>query len=282
MTFPPSPSLNDTYTESGKTWKFDGTGWILLGAVLTAGPTGPTGVSITGPTGPAGGEGGGGTGPTGAQGPTGASITGPTGPAGGGGGGTGPTGPTGATGPGGANGVTGPLGPTGPGVGATGPTGAAGVTGPTGGGGGSSALTDVRISGMNNNQLALVDALSVSGLESGTVYRVKIIAHTLPSGTGVGVAFGIAGTFGASKINLQARYTISGGTEATTYVSEKGVTYSFPSSANGSPAGNPLIIEGFITCVGSGTFTLQIGAVVIYDYWSFEAGSNMTVEAISS
>lgn len=101
MTFPPSPSLNDTYTESGKTWKFDGTGWILLGAVLTAGPTGPTGASITGPTGPAGGGGGGCTGPTGPTGPTGAdgvSVIGPTGP-------TGDSGQNGATGPQGPQGI---------------------------------------------------------------------------------------------------------------------------------------------------------------------------------
>ena len=218
MTFPPSPSLNDTYTESGKTWKFDGTGWILLGAVLTAGPTGPTGptgVSITGPTGPAGGGGGGGTGPTG---PTGLSITGPTGP-------------------------TGLIGPTGPGVGATGPTGAPGPTGP-GGGGGGSAMNAVLASDLSNQQITLTNALSVSGLVSGTVYRIKFQGRTMPSSASVGIAFGIGGTFGASKISLVARYFTAAATESVKHVVEKGTVYSFPSSAAGSPSEQAAGVEG--------------------------------------
>ena len=327
MTFPPSPSLNDTYTESGKTWKFDGTGWILLGAVLTAGPTGPTGVSITGPTGPAGGGGGGGTGPTG---PTGLSITGPTGaigPTGPGGegtgtGGTGPTGPTGAagvsvvgptgptgptglqgaTGPTGAsgqNGATGPTGssgqdgaagptgstglqgltgPTGPGVGATGPTGA---TGPAGGGG-STSLKAVLGANAVNQQITLVDALTVAGLVSGTVYRIKFQGRTMPSSASVGIAFGLGGTFGASKISLVARYFTAAATESVKHVVEKGTIYSFPSSAAGSPNGTPWSIEGFVSCVGDGTFAIQIAANVQWEYWVLEATSSLTVEAVGT
>ena len=292
MTFPPSPSLNDTYTESGKTWKFDGTGWILLGAVLTAGPTGPTGVSITGPTGPTGaigptgpggeGTGAGGTGPTGPTGAAGVSVVGPTGPTGtqGQDGVTGPTGPTGLsiTGP---TGPTGLIGPTGPGVGATGPTGAPGPTGP-GGGGGSSAIIAILGSNINNQQITLTTALSVSGLVSGTIYRVKFLGRTSPSSPSVGIAFGIGGTFGASKISLVSRYFTSAEVESVRHMTEKEAIYSFPTSAAGSPHGTPWHIEGFISCTGDGTLAIQIAANVQWEYWALESASSLSVEAVGT
>lgn len=56
--FPNSPEIGDTFTDSGKSWEWDGEKWI---SIVQAGPTGATGA--TGPigaTGPAG-EGGGGS-----------------------------------------------------------------------------------------------------------------------------------------------------------------------------------------------------------------------------
>jgi hypothetical protein len=35
--FPANPSLNDTYTTSGRTWRFNGTGWAVEPVTLTAG-----------------------------------------------------------------------------------------------------------------------------------------------------------------------------------------------------------------------------------------------------
>lgn len=263
MNFPPNPDPGDRHTENGRTWEFDGTGWILQGSEVSAGPTGPTG-----PTGSAG--------PTG---PQGLSITGPTGPAGGG---TGPTGAVGPTGPTGASitGPTGSVGPTGPGVGATGPTGAPGPTGP--GGGGSSLIKAVLAADINNQQITLTDALSVSGLVSGTVYRIKFQGRTMPSSASVGIAFGIGGTFGASKISLVARYFTAADTESVKHVVEKGTIYSFPSSAAGSPNGTPWSIEGFVSCVGDGTFSIQIAANVQWEYWALEALSNLSAEAIGT
>ena len=80
VNFPNSPSTNDTHTENGYTWKWDGTTWIIQ-SIAPPGPTGPSG-----PSGPAGGSG-----PAGPPGPTGGD--GPSGPAG-------PPGPTGPTGSG--------------------------------------------------------------------------------------------------------------------------------------------------------------------------------------
>ena len=80
VNFPNSPSTNDTHTENGFTWKWDGTTWIIQ-SIAPPGPTGPTGPS--GPTG--------GSGPSGPPGPTGGD--GPSGP-------SGPPGPTGPTGSG--------------------------------------------------------------------------------------------------------------------------------------------------------------------------------------
>lgn len=51
LDFPSTPSLNDLYTFGGKTWKWDGAGWISYNIGLT-GPQGPQG--IQGPTGPTG------------------------------------------------------------------------------------------------------------------------------------------------------------------------------------------------------------------------------------
>ncbi len=288
MNFPPNPQPGDSHTENGRTWDYDGGGWILRGVEITAGPTGPTGptgLSITGPTGAIGptgpggeGTGAGGTGPTGPTGAAGVSVVGPTGPTGASGqsGVTGPTGPTGLS----ITGPTGLIGPTGPGVGATGPTGAQGPTGP--GGGGSSLIKAVLAADVNNQQITLTNALSISGLVSGTVYSIKFQGRAMPSSASVGIAFGIGGTFGASKISLVARYFTAAATESVKHVVEKGTIYSFPSSAAGSPGGTPWSIEGFVSCVGDGTFAIQIAANVQWEYWALEALSNLSAEAIGT
>jgi len=62
LNFPTSPVLNQPYTFNGKTWKWDGAGWVsynvgLVGPSGAIGPTGPTGpvgdyvISINGSTG---------------------------------------------------------------------------------------------------------------------------------------------------------------------------------------------------------------------------------------
>lgn len=157
LTFPPSPSLNDETSTGGRTYRWNGEAWELVGSGI-AGPTGPTGSASTvpGPTGPLGAGVaivGSVTGavdlPAGYTGAVGDSyivqdtgslyawdgsvwndvgnIVGPTGATGV----AGPTGDTGAastvTGPTGSVGATGPTG-----VGVTGPSGSVGATGPTG------------------------------------------------------------------------------------------------------------------------------------------------------
>jgi hypothetical protein len=81
LDFPTSPVLNQLYTFGGKTWKWDGAGWIsynvgLIGPTGAIGNTGATGA--TGSIGPTGSTGA--TGATGSIGPTGS--TGATGAAG--------------------------------------------------------------------------------------------------------------------------------------------------------------------------------------------------------
>ena len=99
--FPTSPSLNDTHTENGVIWKWNGYAWDRVPSSGPQGAPGPTGP--TGPNGPAGPPG-----PTGGDGPPGPGGTGPVGPPGPGGTGpTGPAGPPGPTGPSGPQGVAG-------------------------------------------------------------------------------------------------------------------------------------------------------------------------------
>lgn len=84
LTFPSSPSLNQETTTGGRTYRWNGQAWELVGSGI-AGPTGPTGAAgaagsagatgATGPTGAASTV----TGPAGATGATGPSVTGPTG-----------------------------------------------------------------------------------------------------------------------------------------------------------------------------------------------------------
>lgn len=114
LDFPSLPILNQLYTFNGKTWKWDGAGWISYN-IGFGGPIGPTGA--TGATGSQGV-----TGATGGTGATGTSVTyayieegelkfeydnnpgvviGTV---------VGPAGPTGATGPQGVTGATGPVG----------------------------------------------------------------------------------------------------------------------------------------------------------------------------
>ena len=123
--FPNSPSLNDTHTENGVVWKWNGYAWDRVPSNGPAGAPGPNG-----PPGPPGADGNdGGSGPPGPPGPPGNDSTtpgppgsdGPPGPPGSGGG-DGPPGPPGADGNDGADGSPGASGPPGP----PGPTGSPG------------------------------------------------------------------------------------------------------------------------------------------------------------
>lgn len=96
LTFPTGPVLNDETTTGGRTYRWNGQAWELVGSGIP-GPTGATGPASTV------------TGPAGATGPTGPSVTGPTGAAGV----AGEAGTAGATGPTGAAGEAGVTGPTG-------------------------------------------------------------------------------------------------------------------------------------------------------------------------
>ena len=54
LDFPTSPVLNELYTFGGKTWKWDGAGWVSYNVGLI-GPVGEQGIQgPTGPTGPYG------------------------------------------------------------------------------------------------------------------------------------------------------------------------------------------------------------------------------------
>ena len=80
--FPNSPSTNQTHTENGVQWKWNGTVWKRVESIGPQGPPGPTGPP--GPQGNQGGQGGQGpTGPPGSQGPQGPQGNqGPPGPQG--------------------------------------------------------------------------------------------------------------------------------------------------------------------------------------------------------
>ena len=149
LTFPSGPTLNQTTTTGGRTYKWNGQAWELVGSGI-AGPTGPTGAAGT--TGPAGATGAASTvaGPTGA---TGAAST--------------VTGPTGAAGD--ASTVTGP----------TGASGAAGVTGPTGPFGEATVVTPT----------ALAAAATVTGYDpgAGDIYRLAVTGTTGVNVWGLGI-----------------------------------------------------------------------------------------------
>jgi hypothetical protein len=55
LTFPTSPALSDETTTGGRTYRWNGEAWELVGSGIP-GPTGASGPA--GPTGPAGGGGG--------------------------------------------------------------------------------------------------------------------------------------------------------------------------------------------------------------------------------
>jgi hypothetical protein len=117
INFPNNPSLNQKFTEAGKTWNWNGFAWDAVTIIATGltGATGATGaLGSTGATG-AGATGATGAGATGATGATGIGATGATGSQGS------PGGATGATGIG-ATGATGASGPKEIGVAITGET----------------------------------------------------------------------------------------------------------------------------------------------------------------
>jgi len=54
--FPNSPSTNDTHTENGYTWEYDGTTWIIQSTAAAGPPGTPGGGGPPGPPGPSGGS----------------------------------------------------------------------------------------------------------------------------------------------------------------------------------------------------------------------------------
>jgi hypothetical protein len=224
LDFPPSPSLNQTYTFAGSVWIFNGSAWQLQfsGGTASIGPTGPQGpqgnTGATGATGPQGNTGAtGATGATGPQGNTGA--TGATGPQGNTGA-TGATGPQGNTGATGATGATGPQGNTGA-TGATGPqgnTGATGATGPQGNTGATGPVGDYVIS--------IRGLTGAVGITNGSGIGLSVSGNTLTvSNTGV---LSVNGSTGAitniARTNVtnifSASQTISGNTGQLTVYDE--------------------------------------------------------------
>jgi hypothetical protein len=173
LTFPSSPTLNQTTTTGGRQYRWNGQAWELVGSGIP-GPTGPTGVGATGPAGSNGV-----TGPAGTAGPTGES--GPTGP-------SGDVGPTGPAGEAGEAGVTGPAGTAGE-AGATGPE------GPTGPFGEATVVTPT----------ALNAAATVTGYTpgDGDIYRLAVTGTT-----GVNVwGLGITGPDGQAKLLINVGAT---------------------------------------------------------------------------
>jgi len=55
VNFPNSPSTNDTHTENGFTWKWDGTVWIIQSTAAAGPPGAPGSPGGGGPPGPPGG-----------------------------------------------------------------------------------------------------------------------------------------------------------------------------------------------------------------------------------
>ena len=228
--FPNSPNTNDTHTENGISFKWDGTVWKRVSGTGAQGPTGSTGSQ-------------GATGPTGAQGQKGAQAyisdaapssgvtagdlwwdsdsgdfsiyfddgsgspsaqwveVGSTGP-------TGPTGAQGATGPTGAQGATGPTGAQG----ATGGTGAQGAVGATGAQGAAGSATisnnaDNRVitGGSGTNLVGEANLtfdgthLVVSPTSASNTIRTKIRASSANDDGRLGIYYGnteIAALFG--------------------------------------------------------------------------------------
>lgn len=172
LVFPSNPSLNQETTTGGRTYRWNGQAWELVGSGI-AGPTGPTGVAgaagVTGPTGAA------------------STVAGPTGP----------TGAAGAAGSAGVAGATGATGPTGAASTVAGPTGATGpsVTGPTG-----AAYTNVVVT-----PTALTANTTVTGYNpgSGDIYRLAVTGST-----GVVIQdMGITGVAGDSKLLINVGAT---------------------------------------------------------------------------
>lgn len=172
LVFPSNPSLNQETTTGGRTYRWNGQAWELVGSGI-AGPTGPTGVAgaagVTGPTGAA------------------STVAGPTGP----------TGAAGAAGSAGVAGATGATGPTGAASTVAGPTGATGpsVTGPTG-----AAYTNIVVT-----PTVLTANTTVTGYNpgSGDIYRLAVTGST-----GVVIQdMGITGVAGDSKLLINVGAT---------------------------------------------------------------------------
>lgn len=137
-------------------------------------------------------------------------------------------------------------------------------------------------SDINNQLTSPSTAISVNGMQTGVIYRVKFLAKTMPSSSAVGIAFDISGTFGSSNISLVSRYMGSNGSMSHKHIVSKDSISFHENSVAASPNGTPWSIEGFIMCVSSGSFEIRIAANVEWEYWQLMKGASLALEPIGT
>ncbi|WP_278984069.1 Calx-beta domain-containing protein [Sphingobium yanoikuyae] len=147
------------------------------------------------------------------------------------------------------------------------------LKGPAGSGGsGSSAVTALRSTDLGVTEITLVDALSFA-VEVNTIYniRVNLLYRTTDVSKGIRVGFG--GTAGVQSLAVRVNGFDSAGAPVGKFCKAKATPVIF----NTSPVGgddNVITVEGVLYATATGTFTVQIGAAVLYDYTAAQKGSH--------
>ncbi|MED5545701.1 MAG: Calx-beta domain-containing protein [Pseudomonadota bacterium] len=140
------------------------------------------------------------------------------------------------------------------------------------GGGGSGALVAVRSDDIGVTETALADVLSFD-VVAGTVYSVRLNLLYRATGMEKGITVGVGGTAGVQSVALHFQGFDQNGARVAKFTKTRGQALVFATSAIGGDD-NLITVEGLLFVTGNGTFTLQIGSVIQYDYTAAQKGTS--------
>lgn len=144
------------------------------------------------------------------------------------------------------------------------------------GGGGSSVLQAALQSNVANQQIDVAECMSVSGLVSGMLYRIKCLLLMAPN-SAVAFKIGFTGTFGPAIIQAHVSGILGDGTTKRGSIIAKDGTVTFDTVQTPSQP-NLFMIDGLVLPNGGGTFGVGFAVTTQWNYAQMLKGSLLQLE----
>lgn len=145
-----------------------------------------------------------------------------------------------------------------------------------GGGGGSSVIQAALQANVANQQVDVAECISVSGLVSGMLYRIKCLLLMAPN-SAVPFKIGFTGTFGPAIIQAHVTGLLGDGSTKRGSIVAKDGTVSFDTVQYASQP-NLFMIDGLVLPNGGGTFGVGFAVTTQWNYAQMLKGSLLQLE----